>query len=422
MEKYDLIVAGGGFTGVAAAVCAAREGVRVLLIDKSAFLGGAACNCYVNPFMSWRTEKDGKRFAISDGIFTEMLERMRDIGAFLDDSLRLGSTFNEELLKLVMDRMTAEAGVDVLLHSFISHVEKEGERIVSVATTGKSGEHTFFADYFIDATGDADVATLAGCPTHLGREDNMCQPMTLCFRLSGVDVEKVYELRESIQSLYRQYREEGKIKNPREDVMWFRHTSDGVLHLNSTRVIRLNPVDVFDLTKAEREAREQMYELFLFLKNNFEPFRNCRLLSSAPEIGVRESRMIVGEYVLDTPEMKACTKFADSIAACRYDIDIHSPDGAGTSHYYFEKGTYYTIPYRCLLPKNAENLLVAGRCISSTHEAQASYRIMPVCTTLGQAAGSAIAVAKNSGVAAVKQVDVAQLQALLKKNGAFIGV
>lgn len=422
MARYDLIVAGGGFTGVAAAVCAAREGVRVLLIDKSGFLGGAACNCYVNPFMSWRTEKDGERFAISDGIFTEMVERMRDIGAFRDPSLQAGSTFNEELLKLVLDRMTDEAGVDVLLHSFVSRVEKDGERIVSVTTTGKSGEHTFFADYFIDATGDADVADLAGCPTHLGREDHLCQPMTLCFRLSGVEVDRLHDLHASINEFYRQQQQEGKIKNPREDIMWFRHTSDGVLHLNSTRIIRLNPVDVFDLTRAEREAREQMYELYLFLKNNFEPFRNCRLLASAPEIGVRESRMIVGEYVLDTPEMKACTKFADSIAACRYDIDIHSPDGSGTSHYFFEKGTYYTIPYRCLLPKNADNLLVAGRCISSTHEAQASYRIMPVCATLGQAAGSAVAVAKQAGVASVKQIDVAQLQALLKKNHAFIGL
>lgn len=422
MNKYDLIVAGGGFTGVAAAVSAARQGVKVLLIEKSAFLGGAACNCYVNPFMNWVTEKDGERLAVSDGIFTEMVDRMRDIGAFLDSTLLSARTFNEELLKLMMDRMTAEAGVEVLFHSFVSHVEKEGERIVSVTTTGKSGEHTFFADYFIDATGDADIADMAGCPTHLGREDNLCQPMTLCFRLSGVEVDKVRGVQEEMNRLYNQFQAEGKIKNPHENVLWFKHTSDGVLHLNSTRVIKLNPVDVFDLSKAERQAREQMYELYQFLKNNLEPFRNCRLLSSAPEIGIRESRMIVGEYVLDTPEMKACTQFDDSIAACRYDIDIHSPDGSGTSHYFFEKGTYYTIPYRCLVPKNADNLLVAGRCISSTHEAQASYRIMPVCATLGQAAGCAVAIAKQNGVNVMKNVDVPKLQDLLKKEHAFIGI
>ena len=147
---------------------------------------------------------------------------------------------------------------------------------------------------------------------------------------------------------------------------------------------------------------------------------NSFLMSTAQEIGVRESRMIVGEYVLIEQDCRNFTKFEDGVAACNYDIDIHNPEGTGTSHYYFGPGEYYNIPYRCLIPKGAENMLVAGRCISSDHGAQASYRIMPTVTTLGEAAGAAISIAKRAGVT-TREVDVKLLQETLKKKGAFLG-
>ena len=147
--------------------------------------------------------------------------------------------------------------------------------------------------------------------------------------------------------------------------------------------------------------------------------KNAQLLMTAAEIGVRESRMIEGEYILTQEDLVSCVKFEDSITACNYDIDIHNPAGAGTSHYYFPNGEYYTVPYRCLTPKGTTNLLTAGRCISSTHEAQASYRIMPTCVTLGEAAGTAAALAKKSECG-VKEIDVKKLQEILVKNGAVI--
>ena len=161
--------------------------------------------------------------------------------------------------------------------------------------------------------------------------------------------------------------------------------------------------------------------MFEMLKNNIPGFENADITMSGPQIGVRESRMIIGEHVLTVEELKACTRFPDAIAAGNYDVDIHSPDGAGTSHYYFKEGEYYTIPYRSLLPKEAGNLLVAGRCISSTHEAQASYRIMPIVTTLGEAAGVAASVACKAGVN-VKEADVGRIQQVLRENGAFLGI
>ena len=161
-----------------------------------------------------------------------------------------------------------------------------------------------------------------------------------------------------------------------------------------------------------------MYEMYTFLKENIKGFEDCVLMSSAPAIGVRESRMIDGEYTLKVEDLTSFTKFEDGIAACNYDIDIHSPDGSGTSHWYFPDGEYYTIPYRCLIPKDSQNLLTAGRCISSTHEAQASFRIMPVCATLGEAAGLAIGLAVKNNQN-VKDVDTDVLRAKLKENGAF---
>ncbi len=187
----------------------------------------------------------------------------------------------------------------------------------------------------------------------------------------------------------------------------------------TTRVVKLNPTDAYDVTKAEICAREQIFEMYNFLRTNFEEFKESVLLSSGMQIGVRESRMIVGEHTLTQEELVNCTKFEDSIAVCNYDIDIHSPDGSGTSHYYFKPGQYYTIPYRCLIPKNAENLLVAGRCISATHEAQASIRIMPTCCTIGEAAGIAATVAIDDA-ARVRDIKIDKLQKLLLENGAKI--
>ncbi len=168
--------------------------------------------------------------------------------------------------------------------------------------------------------------------------------------------------------------------------MTFGNFNDGVIHFNTTRIVKMNPTDPFQVTKAEIEAREQVFEMPDFLKNNIEGFENARIQSTALQIGIRESRKIVGEHILNVDELKSLARFDDAVAVANYDIDIHNPEGAGTSHYYFGKGEWYEIPYRSLIPKGKDNLLIAGRCISSTHEAQASYRIMPYCAQLDQAA------------------------------------
>lgn len=421
MKCYDLAVIGGGFAGTAAAISAARTGLSVLLIEKSNSLGGAATVNLVNPFMPNRTKLKqnnvNEYFALSQGLFTEITDKL--LGKFTLAKFPCHA-FNEEYLKLILNRMVIEAGVDMLFHSYLIGAKAHDNKLTSVSIANKSGILDVKADYFIDATGDGDLAVLAGFPYRLGRDkDNLCQPMTLCFRLINVDTEKFEKMRSTINELYHKFQAQGKIKNPRENVLIFRGALSNTLHFNSTRIVKRNPVDVFDLTKAEIEAREQVFELFKFLKENIDGFQNADLAFTASEIGVRESRMIDGEYLLTERDLVECRVFADSIALGNYDIDIHNPEGSGTSHYYFPDGQYYTIPYRCLIPKSSQNLLVAGRCISVTHEAQASIRIMPIVCCLGEAAGTAASIAKRDNVN-VRDVDVKKLQEELKKHGAVL--
>ncbi len=422
MKKYDIIVAGGGFAGSAAALAAARNGCKVMLIEQSGALGGAANTCLINPFMPNRTKirkENGETeiLELSRGIFAEISKKLEDMGA------KNGISFHEEYLKLILDDMMEDAGIDVLFHATLCEVNVENEKLQSITVITKSGKITFEAKQFIDCTGDADLAVMSGCPYHLGREsDNLCQPMTLCFRVANVDEKEFFtpECKEERQAIYRRWKAEGKTSNPREDILLFRTMIDGVIHFNTTRVVKKNPVDPFDVSWAEREARRQMYDIYRMLKEELPSFRNAQIVSSASWIGSRESRMIDGEHLLNENELKDCTRFPDAIAAGNYDIDIHNPEGSGTSHYYFPDGEYYTIPYRSLVPKKINNLLVAGRCISSTHEAQASYRIMPIVCCLGEAAGVGASVAVKNNCTP-KDADIKEIQKILLDNGAFLG-
>lgn len=417
--NYNLIVAGGGLSGVAAALSAAREGLSVLLVEKSGCLGGAISNNLVYPFMPyWTKEVNGDivtKSYLSQGIFKEMKTRHNDYISGCDE---LG--FNSEYFKIMLDDMVAEAGVQVLFHATVYGVNTDGRNIKEVYVTAKGQNITLFADFFIDATGDGELFYLAGCDYQLGRDaDGFCQPMTTCFRMCDVDVDLFKEDRKRLQELYKEQQAQGKITNPRENILVFFGLGKGVVHFNTTRVVKLDPTNPFDVSKAEVVARKQIQEMVAFLKENSKAFSESSLVSVAIEIGVRESRKLKGVHILNSDELINCTRFEDSIALGNYDIDIHSPTGTGTSHRYFRDGEYYTIPYRSLLPKEYDNLLVAGRCISATHEAQASVRIMPICCCMGEAAGTAVAIAYKTNKN-THTVDIKSVQKTLKENGAVL--
>ncbi len=421
-HHHQLIVVGGGLAGTAAAVAAARAGVDVLLLERYNCLGGAAAHALVMPFMPFSSydPASGSTKQLCGGFFLELQREMNPLLGYPTE--RYSWEMDEEILKIALNRLCLRYGVHLLLNTSVTAVHREGGRVVGLSALGRSAPLELSADYVIDATGDAEIASLAGCPCKLGREeDSLCQPMTLCFRLSGVDKAQFYAHRGEINPLYKQLKAEGRIRNPREDVLIFENFNDGVLHFNTTRVVRRDPTDPFDVTAAEIEAREQVWELYAFLRDNIPGFERSRILSTALQIGIRESRKVVGEYTLTVDDLKSLARFDDGIAVANYDIDIHSPTGEGTSHYYFGAGEWYEIPYRCLVPRDMENLLVAGRCISASHEAQASFRIMPFCAELGEAAGTAVAHAVRRGTTLrPADMDIQALREDLRAHGFLI--
>ena len=413
---FDVIVVGGGFAGSAAALAAARNGRSVLLVERINALGGAPSTMTVNPFMNYRTEmpETGEVKVLSRGIFEELTDALTAEGAMI------WNRFNPEWLKIILNRKMEEAGVRLLFNAQLIDAEREGDRVTAILVGCKNGVLRLRADLFIDATGDADLAYFAGFPCRHGRpEDGLCQPMTLNFLVGNIDPEKFAGHQSEVVPLWAEEKRRRPIRNPMDGIMIFETTIPSIVRLNATRVVRRDPVDPWDLTEADREAREQIAELLQFMRDRLPGCEQCQLVFSAPVTGVRESRMIDGEHLLTAEELIACTRFEDRIACGNYDIDIHNPEGSGTSHRFFPPGEYYTIPYRSLIPKDAENLLVAGRCISCTHEAQASIRIMPIVCTLGEAAGTAAALALNTGKK-VKDIDVPRLQELLRAAGACI--
>lgn len=407
MNRYDLIVVGGGIAGVSAAVSAARQGLSVLIVEKFGCLGGALCNSLVFPFMQHRTLKSGK--LLSDGIFGEIKKRHADYGES-----------SWETFKFVFDDMVTEAGVDVLFHATVFEAKEIGRTVTAVSIATKAGIIECEAGSFLDASGDGELMTMLRCDHQLGREsDGLCQPMTTCFRMNGVDIALFKEEHAELIRLYNEEQKAGRIQNPRENILVFYGQGSDILHLNTTRIVKLNPVDAIEVSRAEMEARRQVYEIFAFLKKNAKSCQNAGIVSIANHIGVRESRKLKGVYVLTGDDVRQMVRFEDTIAVANYSIDIHNPAGTGTTMYKFKDDEYYCIPYRSLLPKEYDNLLVAGRCLSADHEAHSAARVMPTCACMGEAAGTAFALAKETG-ATMHTVDVQEVRRRLKNAGAVV--
>ena len=401
-QIWDIIVAGGGPGGVNAAVAAARRGASVLLVERYGYLGGMATAGLINPFMAYTVQATGQ--VLTTGVFNEILDRLESHGGLAKDR----ATFDDEQMKLVLDELTVDAGVNVLLHAFVNGVEVEDGVIQSIRVTGKFGELNLRARNFVDSTGDGDLAALAGCKIVVGRtEDGLCQPMTLCFRVAGVDMsayphEEFYHwghpLRLEVDRVYQEAKARGTITNPREDVLIFATLRPDVLHFNTTRIIRHSALDALSLTEAEQIGRKQVVEMVALLKREIPAFSNAYLQKMAAHIGVRESRRVLGQYILTDEEILTCKKFPDGIARSVYPVDIHNPAGTGTVLRHLPEGEYYEIPFRCLVPLDSHNLLIGSRCISATHEAHSSLRVMPVVAGIGEAAGIAAVLCAQRGI------------------------
>lgn len=412
-ECFDLAVVGGGLAGVMTAVAAAREGKRVILLEKYGCLGGMATAGLVYPFMRHSEVPSGK--PANKGLYFRLLREIWELGGSDGAESR---HYKEEFMKLVLDRMVTEAGVKLLLHAKLCEAERVGREIQSITVATVSGKLKIRARLYADATGNADLCAFAGLPFEQGREeDGLCQPMTLCFRLGNVDWSRFDG--KAANALYNELQARGEIKNPRENILVFRSPVDNVMHLNTTRAVGYDPTDVESVTAAEMLLREQMLEMYHFMRAHVAGMEQCELQSSAIEAGIRESRRIVGLYRITAEDLLSTKKFSDSIARGTYQIDIHNPSGTGTVLRQIPPNDYYTLPYRALVPRDADNLIVAGRSVCSTHEALAAIRIMPITSCMGEAAGiaAALAIDGNCGFA---DVNVERLQARITSYGGLV--
>jgi hypothetical protein len=423
VEDWDVLVVGGGNAGCAAALAAARTGARTLLVERYGFLGGTATAAMVGPWMTFHSGAD----RIVGGIAQEIVERLIALGGspgHIPDASGYVPTitpFDPEIHKALLFDLMRESNVHLLLHALVVDTVRDGAGAGGATFATVGGPRTVRARCTIDATADAFVAAYAGCEMQQGDERGRVQPSSLMFRLSHVDMDALAEyVREhpeqmrtalapqartasaltavaGLYELWQQAQADG-IEIPRELVSFFISPYPDEVTVNMTRVIDIDPLDPDDLTRAEIEARGQMMRLVAFFRARVPGFANARIAASATQLGVRESRRIVGEYTLTREDILERRTFDDAIARSAYPIDIHNPSGSGTTTHRLPPGTSYEIPYRCLLPRGIEDLLVAGRCISTTHEALASTRLTPTVMTLGQAAGTAAALALAAGV------------------------
>jgi hypothetical protein len=425
LARPDVLVVGGGAAGTAAAIAAARSGAEVMLVERYGFLGGTLTAVTLGGFCGAYTV-DGERIVRTvGGIYLEIEERMKARKAVLPARHvgRIASVpYDPPSLRLVTDEIAAEAGISVVFHAFASAVHCEGGKILSVILETKGGRKAILPKVVIDCTGDGDIAALAGCPYELG-DGGITQFGSSMFRLAGVDVEGSRDIsRDGLRDILQQAIEAG-YDLPRTAVAMYVHPIEGVVHLNATRIARpdgqpFNLIDPLELSAAEVEGRRQAY-LYEEVFRRFVPgFANARIVDLGAQVGARESRLVRCDQVLTKDHIQACAKPVDRIACNSWPIEVHA-QGTRTVWEYMPDGEYYGIPYGCLTPLGVENLWVAGRNISATHEAQASARVSSPCYALGQAAGLAAALSLDEGCDS-RKVSVPSLQGKLEKAGAIL--
>ncbi|WHY71225.1 FAD-dependent oxidoreductase [Fictibacillus enclensis] len=440
IKHYDIVVVGGGPAGINAAIAAGRKHKKVLLVERHGFLGGMSTIASVYPWMTYHNENGTQ---VIKGIADEIVQRLKNRGAspgHLRDTCGFVysvTPYDPEVYKVLAVEMLEEAGADLLVHSFVDTVKVENNRIQYIQITSKSGRQKVYADMFIDTSGDADIAYLSGAPTLKGRDqDQKTQPLTMKFRMRGVDLKKVKEQMinhpenffkktpfddlpnlplTAVQGFYKEWKEADLPIN-RDQVLFFAGPAEDEVLVNMTRVQDLDSTKIEDLTKAEFEGRKQVLMVADFLKNLIPGFENASISSTGAQIGIRESRRIEGNYVLTKEDVVAGRKFDDVIAKSGYPIDIHAPSGNGMEISWIEGDGSFDIPYGCLVPKKIQNLLVAGRCMSTSHEALATTRLTPSAMAVGQAAGTAAAMTHTNGTTP-SNIDIKELQKQLVEDG-----
>ena len=439
-KEVDVLVIGGGPSGIMAAMAAAEDGLKVMLVESRSFVGG---NMTIGlPILGFLGQKGNQ---IIKGLPQKYIDRLKAVQASSEHRpcpLHMSLTLVEpEAVKTVALQMLIDSNVEVLFYTFCAGVVTEGDELKGVIVESKAGREVLLAKIIVDCSGDADVAYRAGVPCDYGNEQGGVQPPTLMFCLGGVDTEK---LRLSVAEEPRTYltdfipaeyfgqnnqfvlvgmrnlvkkAQEAGLQLTTERTILITGLRKGEVWVNMTRVNGVNGTDPGSLTYGEIEGRKQITDIQRYLIEYVPGFENAYFLKTAPFLGIRETRRINGLYTMTREDIMSCAHFDDAIAVASYPLDIHHPQGGGCTLEWC--GDCYDIPYRSLVPQKIKNLLVAGRSISTTHEAMSAIRVMAPCMAMGEAAGRAAKMAVREG----KQpsaINVKKLQRELLEKGAYL--
>ncbi|MBQ4050323.1 MAG: FAD-dependent oxidoreductase [Oscillospiraceae bacterium] len=401
-DGYDVIVAGSGPAGIAAALMAGRSGCRVLLIEACGSPGGISTSGLMSHFTG----------TVDSRLYDELLKRASEkYYAFNNAPLdipdpQMTSLINidPEMLKLTYIEMLEEAGVEMLFYTFVCGVVMDGKTVKGVITESKSGRRAYLGKAVIDCTGDGDVAAMAGAEYFLGREsDHKMQPATMMFKVGGVDPEKAvyppsFETTIETEKGELQALAKEKLPHPAGHVLLYRSTIPGIVTCNMTNCIDIDGTKAEDLTRAEIVCRKQMVPIVKFLREYVPGYENCYIISAASLMGIRETRHFYGVSTITEEDILAARLFEDWVVrGAHFNFDVHNLTGASLDetgvqkHFKQQKG--YSIPYGCLVPRDIDGLLLSGRNISGTHMAHSNFRVMPICLAMGEACGAAAAIA-----------------------------
>lgn len=407
--EAQCLVVGGGVAGYGAACAAALAGVDTVLVERHGFCGGMGTAASLTSFINYHQTGS---LDLSDGVYRDLVRRVYKIGGLYRAKEPHVDFFDLEDLKYAMESKLQAVGATVFYHCAFDSIKQNGDGYIA-RFAGKGDEVIVHARYVIDATGDADVCAKAGVPVTYGRNGDakMSQPMSMIVQLGGFEFSRYAAAGYAVEpgghvcdstgwnKEVSEARLRGQWTIPKDHLgMWWSAPRDpSHVFCNGTRIQGLLGCCPEQLSKAEMIGRTQSREIAAFFRHYIPGFENSHLLATGPQIGVRETRRIVGRYTLTTEDVLKGRVSDDAIAICAYPMDIHAAQG-DTTHLDFSGAVSYGIPFRCLQADGFPNILAAGRCISADHEAAGSFRVMPTCMSLGEAAGTAVAIAISSGI------------------------